>query len=138
MTKITKKEMFEILAKFFTANDEVQLTENVNSAMVVEFAEKEKAALEAKAVKAKERAASKKTEGDALRETVRLTLSETEFQTIAQITEKIGDEDVTTAKVTNRLSNLVKAGLAESTEVTVGETGAKRKIKAYRALPIED
>ena len=132
--KITKKALYNAIATYFTTNEDLVIEDGITSADVVAFATKEIANLVKKAEYAKSKAATKKTDGDELRAKVLEALSEDEFQIIADIAAKVEGEDVTVAKVTNRLSNLVKAGLAESTEVTVGETGAKRKIKAYRAV----
>ena len=52
------------------------------------------------------------------------------IETIADITAKIDDEDVTTYKVTYRLNALVKEGLAEKQEITVD----KRKLMGYKAV----
>ena len=133
MTKITKKAFYTALVHYFTEND-VAIADGISATAVVKFAEKEIGNLDKKAAYAKSKAETKKVEGDALRDKVLAVLKEDEFQVIADVAAQIEDEDVTVAKVTNRLSNLVKAGLAESTEVTVGETGSKRKIKAYRAV----
>ena len=132
--KITKKALYNAIATYFTTNEDLVIEDGITSADVVAFATKEIANLVKKAEYAKSKAATKKTDGDELRAKVLEALSEDEFQIIADIAAKVEGEDVTVAKVTNRLSNLVKAGLAESTEVTVGEPGAKRKIKAYRAV----
>ena len=132
--KITKKALYNAIATYFTTNEDLVIEDGITSADVVAFTTKEIANLVKKAEYAKSKAATKKTDGDELRAKVLEALSEDEFQIIADIAAKVEGEDVTVAKVTNRLSNLVKAGLAESTEVTVGEPGAKRKIKAYRAV----
>ena len=133
-TKITKKALYTAIVNYFTTNEDLVIEDGITATDVVAFANKEIANLDKKAAYAKSKAATKKTDGDELRAKVLEALSEDEFQIIADIAAKVEGEDVTVAKVTNRLSNLVKAGLAESTEVTVGETGAKRKIKAYRAV----
>ena len=131
MEKITKREMFEALveaangAEFkFTAEE------------LVAFAENEIALLDKKAVKAKERAATKKAEGDELTEAVRAAMSAEEFEPIADIAARIEGEDVTVAKVQYRLTQLVKNGEAEKEQITVsgGEGQKARKIMAYRIL----
>ena len=132
--KITKKALYNAIATYFTENEDLVIEDGITAADVVTFANKEITNLAKKAEYAKSKAATKKTDGDELRAKVLEALSEDEFHIIADIAAKVEGDDVTVAKVTNRLSNLVKAGLAESTEVTVGEPGAKRKIKAYRAV----
>ena len=132
MEKITKREMFEaIKATFETGDCEVP------AEAVIAFCEKEIASLDAKAVKAKERAAAKKADGDALGALVAAALTD-EFQTIADITAIVAesDADATVSKVTYRLGQLVKAEVAERAEITVeGTDGAKaRKVKGFRKI----
>ena len=131
MEKITKREMFEAIieaakgAEFkFTAED------------VIAFAENEIVLLDKKAVKAKERAATKRAEGDELTAVVRQVMSTEEFEPIAEIAARIEGEDVTVAKVTYRLTQLVKNGEAEKSELTIpGSEGAKaRKIQGYKLI----
>ena len=99
------------------------------------FAEKEIAALDRKAAKAKETAAKKKTENDPIMDAVVDVLtSADDFLTIAQVTAAIGQDDVTTAKVTYRLSALVNAEKAESTDLKVGADGKKRTVKGYKLI----
>ena len=104
---------------------------------VIKFCENEIALLDKKAVKAKERAAAKKAEPDALYDIVADALTD-EFQTIAEIAAKVAetDSEATVAKVTNRLTKLCNAEVAERTEVTIPatETSKSRKAKAFRKL----
>ena len=118
--KMTKKDYFNMIKDAMADN-----------ADVVAFCEKEIAALDNKAVKAKERAAKKAAEGDALMEAIAAVLGN-EPMTNADILEAI-DEDVTVNKVAYRTNALVKAGRAVKTEVTVpAENGGKaRKLVAY-------
>ena len=81
-----------------------------------------------KAEKAKERAATKKAEGDELRAVVKSVLTD-EFQAIDDIVAQIAGEDVTKAKVTARLTQLVKAEEAVKEQIKVGE----RKVMGYKA-----
>ena len=92
--------------------------------VITEYCDKEIAALGAKAEKAKARAAAKKAEGDELRATVASVLT-TEPMIAEDVLAAITDvEDLTKAKVQARLTQLVKAGEAVKTEVTVD--GKKR------------
>lgn len=126
MEKMTKREMFEAIGK--AAETGVW---DVDTSEVMAFAEKEIAALDKKAAKAKERAAAKKAEGDALKDAVAAALTE-ELTIIADIASKIEGEDVSVAKVTYRLSSLVKDGVARKEEVTIESVeGKKRKVMAY-------
>lgn len=132
MEKITKREMFEAIKETFETGEC-----KFDAATVMAFCDKEIASLDAKAAKAKERAAAKKAEADVLMDQVRDTLTG-EFQTIADIAAAVAEvnADATVSKVTYRLTKLVEAGEAEKTDVTVpGVDGAKaRKVKAFRAV----
>ena len=132
MEKITKREMFEAIKETFETG-----TCKFDAATVMAFCDKEIASLDAKAAKAKERAAAKKAETDVLMDQVRDTLTD-EFQTIADIAAAVAEvnADATVSKVTYRLTKLVEAGDAEKTDVTVpGVDGGKaRKVKAFRAI----
>ena len=132
MEKITKREMFEAIKETFETGEC-----KFDAATVMAFCDKEIASLDAKAAKAKERAAAKKAEADVLMDQVRDTLSG-EYQTIADIAAAVAEvnTDATVSKVTYRLTKLVEAGEAEKTDVTVpGVDGAKaRKVKAFRAV----
>ena len=130
MEKITKREMFEAIKETFETG-----TCKFDAATVMAFCDKEIASLDAKAAKAKERAAAKKAEADVLMDQVRDTLTG-EFQTIADIAAAVAEvnADATVSRVTYRLTKLVEAGDAEKTDVSVpGVDGAKaRKVKAFR------
>lgn len=119
--KMTKTDFYEQL------KDLVNRIEPENAEELVEFIDKQIEAIANKAAKAKEKAAEKRAEGDALRATVEGMLTD-EFQTIAAITKAIGDEEVTNAKVTNRLTQLVNAGIAVKGQVTDGN----RKVMGYK------
>ena len=103
---------------------------------VTEFCINEIELLDKKAAKAKERAAAKASEGDALTEAVIAVMTTDEFQPIATIAANVADEDATVAKVTYRLTQLVKNGTAEKQEVTVGggEGSKSRKVQGYRLV----
>ena len=132
MEKITKREMFEAIKETFETG-----SCKFDAATVMAFCDKEIASLDAKAAKAKERAAAKKAEADVLMDQVRDALTG-EFATIADIAAAVAEvnADATVSKVTYRLTKLVEAGDAEKTDVTVpGVDGAKaRKVKAFRAV----
>lgn len=106
-TKITKVEMFGMIKELCADNEQI-----------VEFCDKEIAALGAKAEKAKARAAAKKAEGDELRKVVASVLTK-EPMIAEDVLAAIGDEELTKAKVIARLTQLVKAGDAVKSEVTV-------------------
>ena len=132
MEKITKREMFEAIKETFETG-----SCKFDAATVMAFCDKEIASLDAKAAKAKERAAAKKAEADVLMGQVEGALTG-EFQTIADIAAAVAEvnADATVSKVTYRLTKLVEAGVAEKTDVSVpGVDGGKaRKVKAFRAV----
>ena len=130
MEKITKREMFEAIKETFETG-----SCKFDAATVMAFCDKEIASLDAKAAKAKERAAAKKAEADVLMDQVRDALTG-EFQTIADIAAAVAEvnPDATVSKVTYRLTKLVENQVAEKTDISVpGVDGGKsRKVKAFR------
>lgn len=122
--KITKVDMFNAIADFIADTDWERKDE------AIEFIEKQVDQLKTKAEKAKSRAEEKKLEGDALREVVYNALTN-EPQTIDAITDVVAEScsDVTKAKVTARLTQLVKLGEATKEQVKV----EGRKIMVYKA-----
>ena len=138
MNTITKREMFAALMGLAQSGsmNMVDFNENITDDMVVEFCEKEIASLDKKAAKAKETASKKKAASDELTDVVYDVLSAEEFMTTADVVLAINNEDVTTSKVTYRLSQLEKAGRAEKSQVEIPatETSKKRKAVAYRKL----
>ena len=128
MEKLTKRSVYEALLKMVETGT-LEITEDE----LKTFCENEIALLDKKAEKAKERAATKRAEGDALTDAVRAALTG-EFEPIADIAARIEGDDVTVAKVQYRLGQLVKAGEAEKEQITIPATGGQksRKIMAYR------
>jgi hypothetical protein len=133
MEKITKREMFEALVAYANACDmDVEINDTaVTSADFVAFATKEIEQLDKKAVKAKERAAAKRAEGDALTEMV-LNVLTADFQTAADVAAQIEDEEATVAKVSYRLGALVKEGKAVKEDIKVDRDGKKAVLKGYK------
>ena len=121
--KMTKKDFYNMIKDAMADNAEV-----------VAFCEKEIAAIDHKAVKAKERAAAKAAEGDALMDAIAAVLTD-EPMTNADILAAIADEEATVNKIAYRTNALAKAGRAVKTEVTVAaeEGGRARKLVAYTA-----
>ena len=132
--KVTKKMKFESMIAYFQG-EETELTE----ADFIQFCQEQIADLDKKAAKAKERAAAKKAEADELTETVFGVLTD-EYQTIAQITEavvaQLGEEgaEITAAKVTARLTKLIKTGDVAKEQVTVEIEGKKSKKMGYKVI----
>ena len=126
--KLTKRDKFEMLKEIVRGDVNVEMT--VEQAELVEFLDAQIVAIDTKAEKAKARSAEKKANGDELRDVVQAILTE-DYQTIDAIVAQIEGEDVTKAKVTARLTSLVKNGLAEKEDVK-DEEG--RKLKAYKLV----
>lgn len=125
--KITKTDNFNALKAI------VAQVEPENAEALIAFLDKEIEVIANKAAKAKEKAAEKRAEGDALRTKIESLLTD-EYQTIAAITAAIGDEEVTAAKVTARLTQLVNADLAEKAQVTSGS----RKVMGYKVKVVTE
>lgn len=120
--KVTKKENYEML---------MEIVENSNSEMkaeLVDFITKQIESIDAKAAKAKEKAAEKRAEGDELRAAVKAVLTE-ELQTAEIILGQIEGEELTKAKIVARLTQLVKNGEASKEEV---KTEEGKKVMAYK------
>lgn len=120
--KTTKKEWYAELRSLVETSDHEKKNE------MIEFIDNQVAQLNAKIERAQEKAAEKKAEGDELREAVYAVLN-SEYQTIENITAQVEGSEVTKAKVTSRLSQLVKSGRAEKDMV---KTSDNRKVTAYR------
>lgn len=120
--KVTKKDWYAQIRAVVEASD------NEQKEGILGFIDHEVELLEAKAAKAAERAASKKADGDELRNAVQAVLTD-DLQTIDAITAQIEGEDITKAKVTARLTQLVKAGVATKDMV---KTEDSRKVTAYK------
>ena len=119
--KVTKVEKLDMIIEIVNASD------SEDKVMLVEQLETIKTQEINKAAKAKERAAAKKAEGDELRAEVQAILTD-EFQSAQAITDAIGKEDVTKAKVIARLKQLVDTGVAVKEEVKIDD----KKCMAYR------
>lgn len=122
--KMTKAMWFEEIKAVVEASDYERKDD------AIEFIDKQLELIASKAEKARERAAKTKAEGDELREAVRAVLTD-EFQTIDDIVAQIAEEGVTKAKVTARLTQLVKAEMAEKDQVKADDG---RKVMAYRLV----
>lgn len=121
--KVTQKELFgQVIAIVEGADVDAAV-----KAELVAFLEKKVAQIDAKAAKAKEKAAEAKVKGDELRDIVAGLLTD-EVQTIDAILAQVEFPEVTKAKVTARLTQLVKAGVAAKETVAVDS----RKLTAYK------
>lgn len=123
---MTKREKFERVMNF-VAGTEVSFSDEERAEML-EWCDKEIAALNAKNEKAKERAAEKRAAGDELRERVYAAIGDAaEPITVNGILEAMDDSSLTPAKITARTRQLVAAGVIEKQMVKVDG----RKLTAY-------
>ena len=121
--KLTKKDYYGMIREIVVESD----IENKDE--LVAFVDKQVEAIDSRAAKAKERAASKKVEGDALRNQIEGLLTN-EYQTAEDILAQAQGADLTKGKITARLTQLVKAGVAEKEAVKVED----RKVMGYRLI----
>lgn len=121
--KLTKKDYYGMIREIVVESD----IENKDE--LVAFVDKQVEAIDSRAAKAKERAASKKVEGDALRNQVEGLLTN-EYQTAEEILAQAQGADLTKGKITARLTQLVKAGVAEKGTIKVED----RKVMGYRLI----
>jgi len=127
--KVTKVQYMEKIREVIEASD------MEDKAGALEFIDAQITQLENKAAAAKARAAKKSEEGDELRNAVQAVLTE-EFQTGDEILEQVEAmgrfEELTKAKVTARLTQLIKMEMAEKDMIKVEDS--KRKVTGYRAI----
>ena len=128
--KATKKEMFEEIKAILTSGPNMAPTE------LVEFIDNEIEALNKKAEAARKARDKKKAEVDTLLEEVFACLNDTSFTVIPQIMENFKDnEDITPAKVTARLTKLVRENKVEKDNVNIAAEGEKKKVlTGYRII----
>jgi hypothetical protein len=115
-TKVTKRQVLEALTAAILDGNVTLDSDIVTVEDLQEYCQTTIEQLDAKAAKAKEKAAEKKAANDELKTTVAGVLTD-EFQTADAIVDRIGDAEVTKAKVVNRLAALVKEGVAVKEEV---------------------
>ena len=120
--KITKRDNYEELSTI-VAESNSEIKEEL-----LAFIEKEIASIDAKAEKAKAKAAEKKANGDELRDMVQSLLTD-ELQTADAILVQIDGEDLTIAKIRARLTQLVNAGIAVKEDIKNSENKTQ---KAYK------
>jgi hypothetical protein len=137
-TKLTKKDILTVVKYIGESAQETgwQVEKDgveieVTGYDLVEFAETAIDQLDRKAAAAKAKAEKVKAEGDELRDKIAEVLTD-DYQTIPQIVAAVGIEDLTPAKVTARLTQLIKAGKAHKDKV---KTSDNRKINGYAAGP---
>ena len=118
--KMTKKEMFGLLLGLLETAEVAEREELKN------FVAHEIEMIENKAEKAK--TYKRKKPADVLKEQIYTKLDVLEFRTIHDIVSDFNDDDITAAKVSARLTSLVKEGLAIKEEIKI----ENRKLMGYK------
>lgn len=126
--KITKVEKLNMIRDILAGDGNTEVTEEAT--MLIAFVDEQIEQIQSKAEKAKQRAAEKKAEGDALRNTIQALMTN-EWQSIDDIFNQIEDEEVTRSKITARLTQLIKAEVIEK-DSQKSETGNKQMV--YRLI----
>lgn len=142
MTKMTKKDYFNAVISLL---DYVPF-DNIDADLppqedIVKFCKNEIDLLDKKSAKAKDKAAEKKAKMDDLTVAILNFLDGCdEPATINTIVAAVGDAfpDITNAKVSSRLSPLVKTGTLTKTEITVAREKGKAKLVAYSKVVNND
>ena len=125
-TKITNKDRYAAILEILTAANA--------SEDLVNFVQKNIDSLDAKADRAKAKAAEKKAAGDALREAVYNALPEDGYVSVADLmVEFEDDEEITKGKIVNRLTQLKNAGMviADVAKVPAAEGGKAKTVTVY-------
>ena len=128
--KVTKKEYFAALRALVEDMDGVG---DYTVDEVIEFIDSQVAQIDKKNAKAKETAAKKAAESDALTDKIYDCVTD-EFQTADAITDAIADETVTKSKVVARLSKLIKTGKVVKETIKVGDA----KKVAYKLAEVDE
>ena len=118
--KMTKKEMFGLLLGLLETAEVAERDELKN------FVAHEIEMIENKAEKAK--TYKRKKPADVLKEQIYTKLDVLEFRTIHDIVSDFNDADITAAKVSARLTSLVKEGIAIKEEIKI----ENRKLMGYK------
>ena len=118
--KMTKKEMFGLLLGLLETAEVAERDELKN------FVAHEIEMIENKAEKAK--TYKRKKTADVLKEQIYTKLDVLEFRTIHDIVSDFDNADITAAKVSARVSSLVKEGLAIKEEIKI----ENRKLMGYK------
>ena len=125
--KITKRDYFGMIRTMIEGSG----VENEDE--ILGFIDKEVAVLDARAEKAKERAAKKREESDELRQAIFEVLTD-EGQTVADIVDKLDREDITRQKIVARLTQLIKDGKVQK---DTAKTEDKKKVTIYMVAAAE-
>lgn len=131
--KTTKKENFITLKVIL----DMEAANHPKHDELIEFLNKEIAALEKKAADAKARAEKNRAAGDQLKEEIFMALHEEDFLTTTEIVKLVDNAALTPQKATARLTQLVEAGAVEKEEVKRPDpSNAEKTVKrmGYRRI----
>ena len=133
---MTKRDFYTEMIKYLEQGQKAEASyiydESFYSEMIG-MCKKEIENIDKKNEKSKE-AAKRRSESDALLSVVRSVLTD-EYQTIADVSAQNEGKDVSVAKITYRLTALVREGIAEKASVeVVTPEGKKRTVMAYRLV----
>lgn len=131
---MTKRDVLNAIKEVANQDPEGMFNDEVSAQDVIDYVDTTIEQIDKKAAKAKERAAKNKEAGDDFRAKVAAVLTD-EYQTIADITAQVDIEDATPAKVSARLTQLIKLGQANKTKV---KTADGRTVNGYAAGPAPD
>lgn len=133
MKKITKKDYFNALKDFIDTCD--FMNEEISKEEMMTFLTKEIETLDKKSADAKARAEKNKAAGDELRNKIFDILVEEDFMTTPEIQKALEDEDLSSQKITARLTQLVNMGTVEKEEVKREDKDGKTiKKVGYRKI----
>ena len=118
--KVTKAMVIETIK---AQVETMSLTGGVTAEDVIAYCDNTLAQIQAKADKARERAAEKKAAGDDIKNAILAVMTD-QFQTREQITEALADPEMTVAKVGTRLTQLAADGAIVKEQVKL-ENGKK-------------
>lgn len=122
ITKKTKAMYFAELREMVINH----VNDVVEQDALLEFIDKEVAAIERRKDKARERAEKRKAKSDALTDKI-YDILHYDYITVSDIMEQLEDEeDISANKVTSRLGKLVRAGKVEKERIKVSEDGSRR------------
>lgn len=125
-TRITDKDIFTAIKNAVENDTAIE----IDGEVLLSWANKKLDQLEHRKLKARERAQSKKAEGDELTDKILAVLTD-EPQTLGDIAAAIDGEDVSVSKVAYRLNKMVGDRVTKS-EVSVKEEGQRaRKLVAF-------
>lgn len=124
---MTKREMYDVIESVFST----VAADKEGAEDILAMVAKERAALDRKNEKAKERAAEKRAAGDELRERVYAVIEEAgEPITVNGILEAMCDSSLTPARIVARTRQLVASNVIEKTSVKIDG----RKVVAYNKM----